>query len=80
MKKASQSLGGSRVPLKIAQLKLELAEVSRKCEAAAVEGKPGQLFFLLRKKWMLSQHIFQAESEWQITARSRRQEPHRTAR
>jgi hypothetical protein len=80
MKKASQPLRGSRVPLRIAQLKQELAEVSRQCETATLESKPGQLFFLLRKKWMLSQHVFQAESEWQITSRNRRQEGRRPAR
>lgn len=62
------------MPLRIAQLKQELAEVTRKCEAATLAGKPGQLFFLLRKKWTLTQHVFQAESEWQVTSKKRRSE------
>lgn len=57
------------VQARIAELKEELAAVTRQCEAANREGQPGRLFFLLRKKWTLTQHIFQAESEMVLDSR-----------
>lgn len=52
---------------RIIHLKQELASVTRACEAAT--GEPGHLFFLLRKKWKLTQEIFQAESELLLLTR-----------
>jgi hypothetical protein len=46
---------------RIAQLKQELASVTHACETTA--SSPGNLFFLLRRKWKLTQELFQMESE-----------------
>lgn len=42
--------------------KEDLAAVATACDAARQAGQTGRLFFLLRKKWKLTQRIFEAES------------------
>jgi hypothetical protein len=46
----------------IGQLRQELATVSEACQAARQRRDAGQLFFLLRKQWRLTQRLSQAEA------------------
>ena len=71
----AEPISGSGVRARIDELKQELTDVTRRCEAATLVGKPGQLFFLLRKKWTLTQHVFQAESELLLATRTDRPAP-----
>jgi hypothetical protein len=48
---------------RIALMKTELANLTRAYESARREGQPGRLFYLLRKKWTLTQNLFEAESQ-----------------
>ena len=48
---------------RIAQLRQELAAATQACESAKNLRQPGNLFFLLRKKWKLTQQLFEAESK-----------------
>ncbi len=52
----------------IDKLKLELASVSDECETAREGRDPGVLFFLLRKKWRLTQALFELESRRRLTS------------
>ena len=46
----------------IGQLRQELANVAEACQAARQRCDAGQLFFLLRKQWRLTQRLSQAEA------------------
>jgi hypothetical protein len=57
----------------VRRLKEELAAVAQACEAARREGYSGNLFFLLRKRWKLTQRVFEAESAVQLLSGRRQQ-------
>jgi hypothetical protein len=47
----------------IGRLRQDLAAVQEDCESATRRhSQPGNLYFLLRKKWKLTQRLFEAES------------------
>lgn len=48
---------------RITRLREELAALTDACDKAREQQRPGYLFFLLRKKWTLTQHLFQAENK-----------------
>lgn len=52
----------AEVAARLSRLKEELAAVTQACEDARKKGETGGLFFLLRKKWKLTQRIFEIES------------------
>ncbi len=51
---------------RIRRLEHELSVVNQACDAARLHRQAGQLFYLLRKKWKLTQAIFEAESAIQL--------------
>jgi hypothetical protein len=57
----TKPLAPSDAAARIAQLERELDAVTRACDAALAT--PGNHFFLLRRKWKLTQELFQIQSE-----------------
>jgi hypothetical protein len=69
----SLSDGARRLALTAAEarirtLRQRLLRITTECADAGALGRPGQLYFLLRKKWQLMQELFQAENNRQLLA------------
>jgi hypothetical protein len=56
----------AQAALKVQFLREDLDHVSKACTEAASKPGPGRLFFLLRKKWQLTQALFEAENHLRL--------------
>lgn len=70
MRLSAESVKPSPLQARVTTLREELAAVTAACDRARQEKRPGELFFLLRKKWTLTQLLFQAESELLLETRA----------